>query len=72
MIFVSQGGQIAWAQMGDPNASIPTPQPVFMRPMFAAKGFQSIINYFDRKIFYYIPYQKSICRYSSIIFVIRH
>ncbi len=29
---------IAWAQMGDPNASIPTPQPVFMRPMFASLG----------------------------------
>ena len=27
---------IAWAAMGDANASIPTPQPVFMRPMFAA------------------------------------
>mmetsp|Transcript_60404 Transcript_60404/g.139262 ORF Transcript_60404/g.139262 Transcript_60404/m.139262 type:complete len:778 (+) Transcript_60404:313-2646(+) len=34
--IVVKGGQIAWAQMGDPNASIPTPQPVFMRPMFGA------------------------------------
>lgn len=33
-----KGGVIAWAQMGDPNASIPTPQPVFMRPMFGAMG----------------------------------
>ena len=33
-----KGGVIAWAQMGDPNASIPTPQPVFMRPMFGAFG----------------------------------
>ena len=32
------GGVIAWAQMGDPNASIPTPQPVIMRPMFGAFG----------------------------------
>ena len=32
--MVLKGGLIAWAQMGDPNASIPTPQPVFMRPMF--------------------------------------
>ena len=32
------GGSIACAQMGDPNASIPTPQPVFTRPMFAAFG----------------------------------
>ena len=36
--IVIKGGHIAWAQMGDPNASIPTPQPVFMRPMFGALG----------------------------------
>ncbi len=36
--MVVKGGIIAWAQMGDPNASIPTPQPVFMRPMFGAFG----------------------------------
>ena len=32
------GGTIAMAQMGDPNASIPTPQPVYSRPMFGALG----------------------------------
>ena len=32
------GGMIALAQMGDPNASIPTPQPVYSRPMFGAMG----------------------------------
>ncbi len=32
------GGTIVCAQMGDPNASIPTPQPVYMRPMFGAYG----------------------------------
>ncbi|MGH1368132.1 MAG: urease subunit alpha [Maritimibacter sp.] len=32
------GGMIAMAQMGDPNASIPTPQPVYSRPMFGAMG----------------------------------
>jgi urease subunit alpha len=36
--MVLKGGFIAWAQMGDPNASIPTPQPVTMRPMFGAFG----------------------------------
>jgi urease subunit alpha len=36
--LVLKGGFIAWAQMGDPNASIPTPQPVLMRPMFGAYG----------------------------------
>ncbi|HUI27639.1 MAG TPA: urease subunit alpha [Candidatus Kryptonia bacterium] len=35
---VLKGGFISWAQMGDPNASIPTPQPVFMRPMFGDFG----------------------------------
>ncbi|WP_373315948.1 urease subunit alpha [Cohnella xylanilytica] len=36
--LVLKGGSIAFAQMGDPNASIPTPQPVFGRPMFASFG----------------------------------
>ena len=36
--MVIKGGQIALAPMGDPNASIPTPQPVHYRPMFAAFG----------------------------------
>ncbi|MFF8831545.1 urease subunit alpha [Streptomyces sp. NPDC015131] len=35
---VIKGGQIAYAQMGDANASIPTPQPVLPRPMFGALG----------------------------------
>jgi len=36
--LVIKGGFIAWAQMGDANASIPTPQPLIMRPMFGAYG----------------------------------
>ena len=36
--LVVKGGLIAWAAMGDPNASIPTPQPVLYRPMFGALG----------------------------------
>ncbi|MEF3118025.1 urease subunit alpha [Streptomyces chrestomyceticus] len=36
--LVLKGGQIAYAQMGDANASIPTPQPVLPRPMFGAIG----------------------------------
>lgn len=36
--IVIKGGAIAWSQMGDANASIPTPQPVHMRPMFASFG----------------------------------
>lgn len=36
--LILKGGFIAWAAMGDPNASIPTPQPVFGRPMFGHYG----------------------------------
>jgi urease subunit alpha len=36
--MVIKGGLVAWSQMGDAGASIPTPQPVWGRPMFAAKG----------------------------------
>ncbi|KAL5726803.1 urease [Ranunculus cassubicifolius] len=36
--IIIKGGNIAWANMGDPNASIPTPEPVLMRPMFGAFG----------------------------------
>jgi urease subunit alpha len=36
--MVLLGGMIVVAQMGDPNASIPTPQPVYTRPMFGALG----------------------------------
>jgi urease subunit alpha len=35
---ILKGGLIAWANMGDPNASIPTPQPTFYRPQFGAHG----------------------------------
>jgi urease subunit alpha len=34
--IVLKGGMIAWAQMGDANASIPTPQPIHAQPMFAS------------------------------------
>ncbi len=36
--LVLKGGAIAWAPMGDANASIPTPQPVLSQPMFAGAG----------------------------------
>src|SRR5712672_1133524 len=36
--LVIKGGFIAWAQMGDAGASIPTPQPLCMRPMFGARA----------------------------------
>ncbi len=36
--LVLKGGMIAYAQMGDANASIPTPQPIHSRPMFASFG----------------------------------
>jgi urease subunit alpha len=36
--LIIKGGFIAYSLMGDPNASIPTPQPVYYRPMFGAMG----------------------------------
>ncbi|HEY9795650.1 MAG TPA: urease subunit alpha [Leptolyngbyaceae cyanobacterium] len=36
--MVIKGGMIAWGQMGDANASISTPEPVYMRPMFGSFG----------------------------------
>jgi len=36
--MVFKGGFITWSIMGDPNASIPTPEPVYYRPMFGAMG----------------------------------
>jgi urease subunit alpha len=42
--MVLKGGMIAYAQMGDANASIPTPQPVFARPMFGALGRAAMLS----------------------------
>jgi urease subunit alpha len=36
--LILKGGLVAWALMGDPNATIPTPEPVLYRPMFGALG----------------------------------
>jgi urease subunit alpha len=36
--IVVKGGLINWAVMGDPNASIPTAEPIILRPMFGAEG----------------------------------
>lgn len=42
--MIIKGGSIAMAPMGDPNASIPTPQPVHYRPMFGAMGRAGVEN----------------------------
>ncbi|WP_229402309.1 urease subunit alpha [Micromonospora okii] len=42
--MVLKGGMITWSIMGDPNASLPTPQPVYYRPMFGATGSQVAKN----------------------------
>jgi urease subunit alpha len=42
--MVIKGGTIATAPMGDPNASIPTPQPVHYRPMFAGFGRSAVAS----------------------------
>jgi urease subunit alpha len=36
--LVLKGGFVVWANMGDPNASLPTPQPMMYRPQFGAFG----------------------------------
>ena len=36
--MIIKGGMVSYAKMGDPNASIPTPQPIFWRPMFGSYG----------------------------------
>ena len=36
--LIIKGGVVCWSLMGDPNASLPTPQPVYYRPMFGALG----------------------------------
>ncbi len=48
--LILKGGMIAAAAMGDPNASIPTPQPVHYRPMFGAfgKGLNSSVIFVSR------------------------
>ena len=38
MSLIIKGGTINYSLMGDPNASVPTPQPVYSRPMFASFG----------------------------------
>jgi urease subunit alpha len=43
--LILKGGMIAAAAMGDPNASIPTPQPVHYRPMFGAYAKQSSLTF---------------------------
>jgi urease subunit alpha len=52
--LVLKGGFVAWANMGDPNASLPTPQPMYYRPMFGAFGtalHQSSITFVSRAAF---------------------
>jgi urease subunit alpha len=46
--LVMKGGMIAAAAMGDPNASIPTPQPVHYRPMFGAFAKQASVTFVSK------------------------
>ncbi|MFF9219640.1 urease subunit alpha [Streptomyces viridosporus] len=45
--MVIKGGQIAYAQVGDPNGSIPTPQPILPRPMYGMLGTAPASNSFN-------------------------
>ncbi|GAB2567098.1 urease subunit alpha [Gracilibacillus alcaliphilus] len=66
--LILKGGLIAHGQMGDPNASIPTPQPVMQRPMFANFGkavFETSLTFlsqpaYDKKIHIQLGLQKKI------------
>jgi urease subunit alpha len=42
---VIKGGALVWAALGDPNASIPTPQPVLMRPALVADGADHAVSF---------------------------
>ncbi len=66
--MVIKGGFIAYAQMGDANASIPTPQPYLMRPMFGAFGrtvYSTSLTFisraaFDRGVHEHLRLQKGV------------
>ncbi len=66
---VLKGGLIAMANMGDPNASIPTPQPTFYRPQFAAHGrakYATALTFvsrhaFDSGVLVPLGLQKTLC-----------
>jgi urease subunit alpha len=72
--MIIKGGLIAWAQMGDANASIPTPQPVHMRPMFGSFGGAIATTSFtfvsqaglDNEIPKHLKLQKSVLPVSGI------
>ena len=52
--MVLKGGMISWSNMGDPNASLPTPQPMYYRPAFGAMGGalrRSCISFVSRAAF---------------------
>ena len=52
--MVIKGGMINYANMGDPNASLPTPQPMYLRPMFGALGrarVKSCVSFVSRAAF---------------------
>ena len=67
--MVIKGGTIASAPMGDPNASIPTPQPVHYRPMFGSYGRSAIASAFhfvsaaavDEGIHHRLGLQRELC-----------
>jgi urease subunit alpha len=74
--LVGKGGMIAWSVMGDPNASIPTPQPALYRPMFASFGkakYSTSMTFlskaaFEQKVHEHLGLQKKI----GVVKNIRH
>lgn len=72
--MVLKGGMIAWSVMGDPNASIPTPQPSMYRPMFASFGkakYTTSITFiskaaFEKGVHEKLGLQKKICTVANV------
>ncbi|NMD71789.1 urease subunit alpha [Bacillus sp. DNRA2] len=72
--MVMKGGMIAWSVMGDPNASIPTPQPSIYRPMFASFGkakYTTSITFISKAAFEIgvhekLGLQKKICTVGNV------
>lgn len=72
--IILKGGMIAWSVMGDPNASIPTPQPSIYRPMFASFGkakYTTSITFIsksamEKKVHERLGLEKKICSVNNV------
>lgn len=71
--LVIKGGMINWANMGDPNASLPTPQPVYYRPMYGSFGSampKSCISFVSRLLMMPVLKRNTGCNGSFIRYTV--